>query len=321
MISSQFIMSLLSNKTITSLTFLLTGIPGLETVHTWISIPFCFLYAIAISGNSMILFIIITSRSLHEPMFYLLSMLSATDMCLSLSTLPTTLGVLCLNIQEIGWNACLSQMFFIHSLTVMESSVLLAMAFDRYIAICNPLRYANILTPTRIIQIGLMIVGRGILFMIPLLLLLKRLSFCRDNILSHSYCYHPDMIKCSCSSIRVNSIYGLLGVLSTFGLDAPLIGVSYVLIIHSVLSIASPEERYKAFSTCISHIIVVAIFYIPLIGLSVVHRWGKKAPPFVHTMMSDAFLLLPPVLNPIIYGVKTKQIRKAIIKVFLKKGY
>ncbi|XP_051846708.1 olfactory receptor 51F2-like [Antechinus flavipes] len=314
-------MSFLSNKTITSLTFLLTGIPGLETVHTWISVSFCFLWAIVISGNSMILFIITTSRSLHEPMCYLLSMLSATDMCLSLSTLPTTLGVLCLNIQEIGWNACLSQMFFIHSLTIMESSVLLAMAFDHYIAICNPLKYANILTPTRIIQIGLIIMGQEALIMIPLLVLLKRLSFCRDNILSHSYCYHPDMIKCSCSNIRVNSIYGLLGVLSTFGLDAPLIGVSYVLIIHSVFSIASPEERYKAFSTCISHIIVVAIFYIPLIGLSVVHRWGKKAPPFVHTMMSDAFLLLPPVLNPIIYGVKTKQIRKAIIKVFLKKGY
>ncbi|XP_051846705.1 olfactory receptor 51F1-like [Antechinus flavipes] len=321
MLSSQFIMSLLSNKTITSLTFLLTGIPGLEVFHTWISVPFCFLYAIAISGNSMILFIIITNQSLHEPMYYLLSMLSATDMYLSLSTLPTTLGVLCLNIQEIGWNACLSQMFFIHSLTIMESSVLLAMAFDRYIAICNPLRYVNILTPTRIIQIGLMIVARGILFMIPLFMLLKQLSFYRDNILSHSHCYHSDMIKCSCSNIRVNSIYGLLGVLSTFGLDAPLIGVSYVLIIHSVLSIASPEERYKAFSTCISHIIVVAIFYIPLIGLSVVHRWGKKAPPFVHTTMSDAFLLLPPEVNPVIDSVRTKQIHKAIIKVFLKKCY
>ncbi|KAM9034574.1 olfactory receptor 51F2-like [Sarcophilus harrisii] len=314
-------MLILSNTTIISLTFLLTGIPGLEAFHTWISVPFCFLYAIAISGNSMILFIIITNQSLHEPMYYLLSMLSTTDMCLSLSTLPTTLGVLCLNIQEIGWNACLSQMFFIHFLTVMESSVLLAMAFDRYIAICNPLRYANILTPTRIIQIGLIIVGRGALIMIPLLVLLKRLSFCRDNILSHSYCYHPDMIKCSCSNIRVNSIYGLFALLSTSGLDAPLIGISYVLIIHSVLKIASSEERYKTFSTCISHIGAVAIFYIPLIGLSAVHRWGKKAPPFVHTMMSNAFLLLPPVLNPVIYSVKTKQIRRAIIKVFLQKGY
>ncbi|XP_043849696.1 olfactory receptor 51F1-like [Dromiciops gliroides] len=314
-------MSIWPNTTIISLTFLLTGIPGLEAAYTWVSIAFCFLYAIAISGNSIILFIIITNQNLHEPMYYLLSLLSATDMCLSLSTLPTTLGVFCLNSKGIGWNACISQMFFIHFLTVMESSVLLAMAFDRYIAICNPLRYATILTPTRIIQIGLMIVGRGVVIMIPLLLLLKRLSFCRDNILSHSYCYHPDVIKCSCSNITINSIYGLFALLSTSGLDAPLIGFSYVLIIHSVLRIASIEERYKAFSTCISHIGAVAIFYIPLIGLSAVHRWGRKAPQFVHTMMSNAFLLLPPVLNPVIYSVKTKQIRRAIIKLFLKKGY
>ncbi|XP_044521875.1 olfactory receptor 51F1-like [Gracilinanus agilis] len=313
-------MLLLPNTTIISLTFLLTGIPGLEAAHLWVSIPFCFLYAIAISGNSMILFVILTNQSLHEPMFYLLSMLSATDMWLSLSTMPTTLGVLCFNMQEIGWSACISQMFFIHFLTVMESSVLLAMAFDRYIAICNPLRYTTVLTPSKIIQIGLMIVARGMLIVIPLLALLKRLSFCRDNILSHSYCYHPDVIKCSCSNIRVNSLYGLIGVLSSFGLDAPLIGISYVLILHSVLNIASPEEWYKAFSTYISHIGAVAVFYIPLIGLSVIHRWGKKVPPFVHILMSNAFLLLPPVLNPIIYSVKTKQIRRAILKVFLKKG-
>ncbi|XP_074046076.1 olfactory receptor OR51C1-like [Macrotis lagotis] len=321
MMPPQLIMSLLPNTTYVSLTFLLAGIPGLEDAHIWFSIPFCFLYAIAISGNSMILFIIITNQSLHEPMYYLLSMLSATDMCLSLSTMPTTLGVLCLNIREIGWNSCISQMFFIHFLTAVESSVLLTMAFDRYIAICNPLRYATILTPTRIFQIGLIIVGRVSLFLIPLLVLLKRLTFCRNNFLSHSYCYHPDIIKCSCSNIRINSIYGLFAVLSTYGLDAPLIALSYALIIHAVLNIASPEERYKTFSTCISHIGAVAIFYIPLLGLSVVHRWEKKAPPFVHTMMSNAFLLLPPVLNPIIYSVKTKQIRRAIIKVFLKKGY
>uniref|UniRef100_A0A4X2LRG8 Olfactory receptor n=1 Tax=Vombatus ursinus TaxID=29139 RepID=A0A4X2LRG8_VOMUR len=316
MMPPQLIMSLLPNTTIISLTFLLTGIPGLEAGHTWVSVPFCFLYAIAISGNSMILFIIITNQSLHEPMYYLLSMLSVTDMCLSLSTMPTTLGVLCLNIQEIGWNACISQMFFIHFLTVMESSVLLAMAFDRYIAICNPLRYVIILTPARIIQFGLMMVLRGALIMTPVLLLLKRLSFCNNNILSHSYCYHPDVLKCSCSNTRANSIYGLIAIFLTFGLDAPLIVLSYVLIIHSLLSIASPQERHKAFGTCVSHIGAISIFYIPLISLSSVHRWGRKVPPHVHTMMSSAFLLLPPVLNPIIYSIKTKQIRKVILNIF-----
>ncbi|XP_003341018.1 olfactory receptor 51F2-like [Monodelphis domestica] len=308
----------LTNSTTLSLTFFLTGIPGLEDIHIWVSIPFCCLYVIALSGNSMILFVIITEQSLHEPMYYFLFMLSTTDICLSLSTLPTTLGVFWFNAQEITLDSCISQLFFIHFLTIMESSVLLAMSFDRFIAICDPLRYSTILTPIRIIQFGLMMILRGSVVMTPVLLLLKRLSFCKNNILSHSYCYHPDVIKHSCSNTRLNSIYGLIAILLTFGLDAPLIILSYVLIIHSLLSIASPHERQKGFNTCVSHIGAISIFYIPLISLSSVHRWGHKAPPFVHTMMSNAFLLLPPVLNPIIYSIKTKQIRKVICKIFRK---
>ncbi|XP_027703054.1 olfactory receptor 51F1-like [Vombatus ursinus] len=304
------------NNTAISLTFFLTGIPGLEDIHIWVSIPFCCLYAIALSGNSMIMLVIITKQSLHEPMYYFLFMLSAIDMCLSLSTLPTTLGVFWFNAREITLDSCISQLFFIHFLTIMESSVLLAMSFDRFIAICDPLRYVIILTPARIIQFGLMMVLRGALIMTPVLLLLKRLSFCNNNILSHSYCYHPDVLKCSCSNTRANSIYGLIAIFLTFGLDAPLIVLSYVLIIHSLLSIASPQERHKAFGTCVSHIGAISIFYIPLISLSSVHRWGRKVPPHVHTMMSSAFLLLPPVLNPIIYSIKTKQIRKVILNIF-----
>uniref|UniRef100_G3VM69 Olfactory receptor n=2 Tax=Sarcophilus harrisii TaxID=9305 RepID=G3VM69_SARHA len=306
----------LPNNTAISLTFFLTGIPGLEDNHIWVSIPFCCLYAIALSGNSMILFVIITKQSLHEPMYYFLFMLSATDACLSLSTLPTTLGVFWFNAREITLDSCIGQLFFIHFLTVMESSVLLAMSFDRFIAICDPLRYVTILTPARIIKFGLMMVLRGVLVMTPVLLLLKRLSFCNNSILSHSYCYHPDVIKHSCSNIKANSIYGLIAIFLTFGLDVPLIVLSYVLIIHSLLTIASPKERHKAFSTCVSHIGAISIFYIPLIILSSVHRWGHKAPPYVHTIMSTAFLLLPPVLNPIIYSIKTKEIRKVILNIF-----
>ncbi|XP_036602276.1 olfactory receptor 51F1-like [Trichosurus vulpecula] len=306
----------LPNNTAISLTFFLTGIPGLEDIHIWISIPFCCLYAIALSGNSMILFVIITKQSLHEPMYYFLFMLSAIDMCLALSTLPTTLGVFWFNAQEITLDSCISQLFFIHFLTIMESSVLLAMSFDRYIAICDPLRYVTILTPTRIIQFGLMMVLRGALVMTPVILLLKHLLFCNNNILSHSYCYHPDVIKHSCSNTKVNSIYGLIAIFLTFGLDGPLIVLSYILIIHSLLSIASRQERHKAFSTCASHVSAISIFYIPLVSLSSVHRWGHKVPPYVHTMMSNAFLLLPPVLNPIIYSIKTKQIRKVILNIF-----
>ncbi|KFO23970.1 olfactory receptor 51F1 [Fukomys damarensis] len=306
-------MKLLSNLTSKSPAFLLTGIPGLESAQAWISIPFCCLYAIALSGNSMILFIIITQQSLHAPMYYFLSMLSATDLGLTVSTMSTTLGILWFDAREISLDACIIQMFFLHGFTFMESGVLVTTAFDRYVAICNPLRYTTILTNSRITQMGLLMILRTVVLILPLLLLLKPLSFCRMNVLSHSYCYHPDVIKLACSYTRANSICGLVDLVFTTGIDVPCIILSYILIIHSVLGIASPQERCKVFSTCVSHIGAVAVFYTPMISLSLVHRYGRSAPKVVHSMMANVYLLLPPVLNPIIYSIKTKQIRKAVL--------
>ncbi|XP_001372026.3 olfactory receptor 51F2-like [Monodelphis domestica] len=310
----------LKNTSSPSLTFFLTGVPGLEAAHAWISIPFCCLYITALSGNGMILFVIITEPSLHEPMYYFLSMLSSTDLGLCTSTLFTVLGIFWFNAREISFNACVAQMFFIHFFTIMESSVLLAMAFDRFVAISNPLRYATILTHSRITQIGVAIITRGVVTLIPLVLLLKRLSFCHSHVLHHSYCFHPDVMKLSCSDTKVNSAFGLIAIISSAGIDSVFILLSYILIIRSILSIASPEERKKAFSTCISHVTAVAIFYIPLISLSFVHRFGKKAPPYVPTLIANIYLLIPPIMNPIIYSVKTKQIRKAVLKVLRPKG-
>ncbi|XP_001372197.3 olfactory receptor 51F1-like [Monodelphis domestica] len=305
-----------SLSNITSPIFLLTGIPGLEVFHIWFSIPYFCLCSVALLGNFMIMYVVITEQSLHEPMYYFLSMLSATDVGITVSSLPTTLGVLWFNIREISLDGCIVQLFFLHGFTLMESSVLLAMAFDRFVAICEPLRYTTILTNSRIVKAALGIFIRMLINLMPLLLLLKRLSFCGTNSLSHSYCYHPDVIKQSCSSTKINSIVGLLALILTSGIDIPCIILSYVLIIKSLLSIASPEERHKAFSTCISHIGAVAIFYIPWIILALMHRFGHNAPPYIHVLLSNIHFLLPPVLNPIIYSVKTKQIYRVILKVF-----
>ncbi|ELW71787.1 olfactory receptor 51F2 [Tupaia chinensis] len=310
-------MSIFRNST--SPIFLLTGFSGLEWAYAWISIPFCCLYITALSGNTLILFVVLTEPSLHEPMYYFLSMLSTTDLGLCISTLGTVLGIFWLNAREISFNACLSQMFFNHLFTVMESSVLLAMAFDRFVAISNPLRYATILTDLKIVQIGTAIITRGTVILIPMVVLLKRLSFCRSHVLHHSYCFHPDVMKLSCTDTSINSALGLTVVVLTMGVDSIFILLSYVLIIRSVLSIASPEERKKAFSTCISHLCAVAIFYIPLISLSFVHRFGKHAPPYVPTLIANLYLLIPPVMNPIIYSVKTKQIQKAVLKLLFSK--
>ena len=180
-------------------------------------------------------------------------------------------------------------------------------------AISNPLRYASVLTDLKIAQIGVAVVTRGTLILAPMVVLLRPLSYCRSRVLHHSYCFHPDVMKLSCTDTRLNSAVGLTALITTAGVDSIFIILSYLLIIRTVFSIASSEERKKAFSTCISHLGAVAVFYIPLISLSFVHRFGKRAPPYVHTLIANA--VDHPVTNPIIYSVKTKQIRRAVLKV------
>ncbi|XP_072472725.1 olfactory receptor 51L1-like [Notamacropus eugenii] len=299
--------------------FYLTGFPGYEEVHHWISIPFCILYLIGILGNCIILHIVRTDPSLHEPMYYFLAMLSLTDMGMSLPTLVSLFRLLWSISKEIEFNTCVIQMFFIHTFSLTESAVLLAMAFDRYIAICYPLRYFTILTPQRIAKIGAAALLRSSLSLTPLMIRLAYFPFCRSHILSHSYCLHQDMIHLACADIKFNVIYGLVLIIILWGFDFLGILVSYIFILRSVLRIASQKERLKALNTCASHICTVLILYVPMIGLSLVHRFAKHASPLVHIFMAHIYLLVPPVLNPIIYSVKTKQIRMGIIRLFVLK--
>ncbi|XP_065278580.1 olfactory receptor 51G2-like [Emys orbicularis] len=311
-------MSAVNNTKFNSAAFLLTGIPGQEEIHLWISITFCLTYVISILGNSVILFIIKTDPSLQEPMYIFLSMLAITDLGLSIATMSTTLGIFLFNSREISFNACFVQLFFIHSLQCTESSVLLLMAFDRFIAIHDPLKYASILNPQRIHKMGLVFVLKGVAIIFPLPFLLKQFQYCRTNVLSHSYCLHQEVMKMACSDITVNSIYGLSVALLTVGLDSLLIFLSYVMILKTVLSIASNAECLRALNTCVSHLCAVLLFYTPMIGLSVIHRFGKGSSPLIQILLGYIYLLAPPLINPIVYSVKSKHLRARIIRVFVK---
>ncbi|KAM4850911.1 olfactory receptor 51H1 [Urocitellus parryii] len=296
--------------------FILTGIPGMPDKNPWMAFPLGFLYTLTVLGNGTILAVIKVDQSLHEPMYYFLSLLALTDVSLSMSTLPTMLSIFWFNAPEISFDACITQMFFIHGFGVVESGVLVSMAFDRFVAIRDPLRYTSILTHGVIGKIGIAVLTRAFCVVFPVPFLIKRLPFCHSNVLSHSYCLHQDAMRLACVSTLVNSLYGLIIVILTLGLDALIILFSYVLILKMVLSIASRAERLKALNTCLSHICAVLLFYVPLIGVTMIHRFGKHLPPVVHTLMANVYLLLPPVLNPIVYSVRTKQIRRRIIHVF-----
>lgn len=308
-----------NNNTSAISTFLVTGIPGLEGVHVWISIPFCVMFFITLVGNMSVMTVILQEQTLHAPMYLFLAMLAASDLGLSLFTFPTMLRIFWLDARELTFSVCFTQMFFIHSFQDFESAVILAMAFDRYVAISHPLHYCSIFTNSVIARIGLAIVVRTLALQVPLPILLRRLCFCNSNVLSHSYCLHPDLIKLSCSNTEINSIFGLFVVLSTMGLDFVLIILSYVLILKTVLTIASHGGRLKALNTCISHLCAVILFFTPMICLSMLHRFGPKLPSHIYMTMANMHFLIPPLMNPIVYVVKTKQIRDKILKLLSKK--
>ncbi|KAL6037499.1 hypothetical protein STEG23_036744 [Scotinomys teguina] len=288
----------------------------LENYHFWIAFPFCVMYIVAVTGNVTILHIIRIDRTLHEPMYLFLALLATTDLVLSTSTQPKMLAILWFHDHKIEYHACLIQVFFIHAFSSVESGVLMTMALDRYVAICFPLRHSSILTTSVVIKLGAAVMVRGLLWVSPFCFMISRMPFCPNKVIPQSYCEHMAVLKLVCADTKVNRGYGLFVAFSVVGFDVIVISVSYVMILRAVLRLPSGEARLKAFGTCASHVCVILAFYIPALFTFLTHRFGHHVPRVVHIMFANVYLLVPPMLNPIIYGVRTKQIRERVESIY-----
>uniref|UniRef100_A0A8D1Z173 G-protein coupled receptors family 1 profile domain-containing protein n=1 Tax=Sus scrofa TaxID=9823 RepID=A0A8D1Z173_PIG len=297
-------------------TFILIGIPGLEAAHIWISIPFCVGYLLALLGNCSLLFIIKTAPSLHEPMYLFLCMLAVADLTVCTTAVPKLLSIFWFHDREIHFEACLTQVFLIPSCSTMESGFFLAMAFDRYVAICNPLRHSAILTHAVTWGMGLAVVLRGTALLSPHPFLLRWLPYCRTNVLSHTYCEFMALIKIACAETRVLRAYSLAVAFLTGGVDFLLIICSYVLVLHTVFHLPSKDARLKTLGTCGSHVCVMLVSYTPAFFSFLTHRFGHHVAAHVHIFVANIYLLVPPMVNPVIDGVRTKKIRDRFLKFF-----
>ncbi|XP_006183165.2 olfactory receptor 52A1 [Camelus ferus] len=299
-------MSYLNLKTV-----ILIGIPGLEHVQFWIGFPFLGVCLLALLGNIFLLIIIATERSLHQPMYIFLAVLAATDLGLCVAIAPKMLAIFWFGSCSMSFDACLTQLFFIHALQGTESGILLAMAFDRYVAICDPLRHTSILTPVFLIQMVLMVAIWAMVLVGILPILLKGLQLFQSVIIAHSYCEHMAVVKLAAEDVHINKSYGLFVAFAILGFDMIFVFISFILIFQAVFHLPHKAAQLKAFHSCTSHIAIFLEFYILAFFSFFSHRFGHIS-PYAHILLSTIYLLVPPALNPIVYGVKTKEIRRRV---------
>ncbi|KAM9319645.1 olfactory receptor 52Z1P-like [Gastrophryne carolinensis] len=303
--------------------FLLMGIPGLEGSHLLISIPFSVMYLLACMGNIIIIFVISKTETLHvQPMYMFLVMLAASDVLLSSSTVPRTLEIFWFNSHKIPYSGCLAEVFFVHFAFAAESAILVSMAYDRYYAICHPLTYATNITLLFTLKTGILGALRSFSIVTPFVFLLMRLPFQGSNVIQHTYCEHMSVARLATADIRVNVVYGLIIAAFVAVVDVTLIVVSYTAIIAAVLRLRSSNARVKAFNTCVSHVCVIVLFYVPAYFSFIAHRVGHKHISLqFHIIFANLYVLVPPLMNPIIYGIKTREIRERIFALLRRLAY
>lgn len=301
-------------------TFSFRGFPELHRYRRLLALPFSATYLAVLLGNSLLLYVICSVEQLHSPMYLLICSLCVVDVLAATAILPSMLLSLLFDMNQISLAGCLTQMFFTHFLSSLESTLLLAMALDRYVAICQPLRYATIINISTLARLLLFTLVRSGSIMATLVGLASSLSFCSSSTIQHCYCDHMALVSLACDSTEKNSAAGLAVIVCFVGVDIPLILFSYMKILSVVSRAAvASEERWKAFHTCSTHLMVMMCFYLVGSVSFLSHNLNIHIPADVNTFLGVMYILLPATVNPIIYGVRTTDIRKGFFKIFKKR--
>ncbi|XP_077901046.1 olfactory receptor 56A4-like [Ictidomys tridecemlineatus] len=310
-------MVLSSNKTGTQvIEFLRICFPGMQNTQHWLSILLAPLLVLALGANFVLLMTIWQEASLHEPMYYLLAILSLLDVILCLTVIPKVLLIFWFNMKTISFSGCFLQMFIMNTFLPMESSTFLVMAYDRYVAICHRLGYSSIITEKLVIDAAIFIIFFNLLATLPTPVLAARLNYCASNMVENCICANISVAKLSCGDIHLNKLYQFVSVWCLLGSDLVLILLSYCFILRAVTSLQSGGATTKALSTCGSHLILILFFYTLLLVFIFTNKAGKKIPSEVPILLNVLHHLILPALNPIVYGVCTQEIKQGIIKLF-----
>uniref|UniRef100_A0A672ZLN2 Olfactory receptor n=2 Tax=Sphaeramia orbicularis TaxID=375764 RepID=A0A672ZLN2_9TELE len=298
-------------------TFVFRGFPELQSHRRLVALPLSMCYVSVLLGNSVLVYVVRCLETLHSPMYFLICMLCAVDILVVTTIVPKMLLGLLFDRSEISLVGCLIQMFFTHFLSSVESTLLLAMALDRYVAVCKPLRYAEIINWSMFAKLLVFTLVRSGSIMATLVALAGSLHFCGSATIQHCYCDHMALVSLACDNTDRSSAAGLAVIVCFVGVDIPLIFLSYVKILNVVLQAsAAGEDRWKAFHTCGTHLIIMMCFYLVGSVTFLSHNLNISIPTSVNTFMGLVYILFPATVNPIIYGVRTKEIRNGFFRIF-----
>ncbi|XP_070584499.1 olfactory receptor 5AR1-like [Erythrolamprus reginae] len=303
------------NKTIIT-EFILLGLSNDPKTQNFLFFFFMIIYLVTVLGNIVIILVIKSEFHFQTPMFFFLSHLAFVDICYSSVTVPKMLANFITKQKTISWEGCIAQIFFFLQTSCTEVFILSAMGYDRYVAICDPLHYKRHLTKAKCNKMMGGAWFLGFLGAIGNVLPLLNLHFCSNNIIKHYNCELPSLLPLSCSETLTNYI-ALLIITLAYGFSSFLFTlVSYINIISSILKIKSSVSRQKAFSTCSSHLIVVSLFYIT--AFICYMKPSSESFMDLDKVISIQYSILTPMLNPIIYSLKNKQILCGLEKLFGK---
>ncbi|XP_015274560.1 PREDICTED: olfactory receptor 5B12-like [Gekko japonicus] len=294
--------------------FVFLGFSGIPNSHIYLFLPFLVIYLVTVLGNLTIFTLIQLDSSLHTPMYYFLSHLSCLDISLSSVTVPKILVNFLRQRQTITYNQCMAQMFFLLSFTGTEAAMLAVMAYDRYAAICQPLHYSRLMSTKVCAILAFATWVWGFLNSALHTALSTTLSFCSSNQISHILCDVPPLSKIACNDAHINEM--VVRIASYFVGGGPFFFLvfSYSLILRSILKSHSTTGKRKAFSTCASHLIVVIIYYGN--GLVNYNRSSIGGDSMeTDTLVSIMYCMVSPMLNPLIYSLRNKEVKGALKKV------
>ncbi|KAM4742731.1 olfactory receptor 52B2-like [Anableps anableps] len=300
-----------------SVNFLILATLGLPPTHIYPAFIFVTLtYLIIVSCNSLLILTIAMSKRLHRPMFLLLVNLPISDILGASGFFPHLVFSILTQNRMISPPACITQAFLIHLYGTGNLLVLTAMAYDRYIAICNPLKYNIIMTSNFVIRIIFLIWILDFLMMATLFALTLRLKICRTGI-EDVYCNNPTLMKIVCGDNRISNYYGIFLTFICIGGSLLILAFTYAQILRTCVMTNNTDDRKKAFQTCGTHLVVFLVLQINSAFTIFSHRF-QSVSPFLRRAFGVSILIFPPLLDPIIYGLKTKELKESMLK-FLKR--